>query len=84
MPWGSIVLLLGAVAAKAPQPETVTYWIDALRFTPQDSLTVAGAVARTVAGKRVTAARRREEADLLLKLRLGPARAAGEAPPVFF
>jgi tetratricopeptide (TPR) repeat protein len=73
-------LLLGAAAASAPKSGSATYWIDAVRFAPQDSQSIAGALAKMVERKNVTPARRREEADLLLRVRLGPARVAGEAP----
>jgi tetratricopeptide (TPR) repeat protein len=76
----TLLLLLGAAAASAPEAGSATYWIDAARFAPQDSQSIAGALAKMVERKNVTPARRREEADLLLRVRLGPARAAGEVP----
>jgi tetratricopeptide (TPR) repeat protein len=80
MQWSALpllALLVWAYAARA-EPGTATYWIDALRFSPEDSLSIASAVARMVEDKNVAAARRRDEADLLIRLRLGPARGTSQ------
>lgn len=66
--------MLWTLSASPPEPEAVTFWVDAVRLSARDRQSIAEVVARMVDDPKVTAANRREEADLLVKLSLGSAR----------
>lgn len=40
--------MLWTLSASSPEPEAVTFWIDAVRFSARDSQSIAEVVARMV------------------------------------